>query len=109
MSFNDNYRKDEIELITEAIQSNDSQRLSELSTSVYINVRKAVARNKHSSNKILNRMIEIERASSVLYWLTKHPSCTSKKVISKEDLEHKCVTCDIPELQLFSACMSCTK
>jgi len=109
MSINENHMNEEIEFVLEAAKSKNSMRLQELSNSFYTNVRKAVARNSNTSKQVINHMAQTEKASSVLYWLLKNPTCSSTRAICEEDLSHKCVTCEISELNLYKECVTCNK
>ena len=109
MSINENHINEEIEFVLEAAKSKNSGRLQELSNSFYSNVRKAVARNQNTSQQVINYMAQTEKASSVLYWLLKNPVCNSTRVMCEEDLSHKCVTCEISELNLYKECSTCNK
>lgn len=107
MSTNEYTQNEELQLVDEAIHSKDQNRLKKLSNSVYINVRKAVARNKNVDTKVINTMAQRENASQILYWLFQHPNCSMRRRLPDEDLQHKCVTCALSELQLHKSCMSC--
>lgn len=109
MSFNSKGLNEEIALITEASSSSDQKRLEELSNCVYMNVRKAVARNRNTSSTIINKMAEIEISANVLYWLLQKPSCRTNRTISKDDLANRCTTCDVSELNLNNSCVTCTR
>ncbi len=108
MSINENIKVSELELISDAYSSRDPKQLELLSKSVYMNVRKAVARNLHTSSTVINQMAQREITASVVYWLLKNPACQSNRKLSQEDLNTKCVTCDLPEIKLHKSCASCT-
>ena len=95
-------------LMREAANSNDQKRLKELSNSVYMNVRRAVARNNNVDSNIINTMAQREHASTVLYWLFIHPKCTVSKMLCSEDMAHACVTCPVSEINLQRECMQCS-
>ncbi len=100
---NKHINSNEIELIKLAKKSNNCSELEELSKSIFISVRRSVAKNKNTSKKIINRLAD-DPASNVSYWAIKHDDCTIVKSIKNIT---SCVTCSIDELEYHNTCPSC--
>ncbi|QKF80537.1 hypothetical protein [Halarcobacter ebronensis] len=88
-----------------AIESTDLEELKLLHRSQYMNVRRAVAKNKSIDSEIANNLAH-DPVLNVCYIASQNPKCTEKREFSK-DIITVCVTCEKSEIEL--ACESCEK
>lgn len=105
VSTNNHANSKELELIKLAKRSDNSSELEELSKSIFISVRRSVAKNRNTTKKIINRLAD-DPASNVSFWAIKHDDCTINKSIKNIT---SCVTCTIDELEYHNTCPSCTE
>ncbi|WP_417334535.1 hypothetical protein [Halarcobacter sp.] len=97
------HKLDEIELIKLAKTTTDESTLHSLADNAFITVRRCVAKNRHTTTPIANKLA-IDSACNVSYWATRHSNHTTKKKVDSND---PCVVCSIDELQYHNTCTSC--
>jgi len=83
----------------------DREIQDKLSRSYIINVRRALAKNNLLCSKVANTLL-YDPSVNVSFLASNNPNCTKKRVFSSEDLNHKCVKCNMDELNMN--CNNCT-
>lgn len=94
----------EHDLIRLAIDCKDYNLLEKLADSIYVTVRRCVAKNKNITSRIANRLA-LDPALNVSYWALRNNKCTSKKMMIESD--DNCVICTVNELDYINTCNSC--
>ncbi len=99
--------KKSIEEIVKAKESKDSKELKKLSKSSHYKVRRAVARNPHTTQKTLKKL-QNDPILNVAYMANRF---AEKKISFKEcsSLSYPCVICEEDESEFHNICMSCNK
>lgn len=99
--------KKSIEEVIQAKKSTDSKELKKLSKSSHYKVRRAVARNPHTTQKTLKKL-QNDPILNVAYMANKF----SQKKISFKDcssLSYPCVICEEDESEFHNICKTCKK
>jgi hypothetical protein len=86
-----------------AIESKDISELEILHESSYMNVRRAVARNRNINSEIANTLAR-DPVVNVAYMALKNPNCTITREFSHEEM-CECVRCEKDERML--ECTEC--
>ena len=82
------------ERLSLAIKSSDSDVLTTLMTCASSNIRRAVARNNHTPQCVIN-VLAYDPVLNVSYKALNHPNCSVKREITEEI--HPCVSCTVAE------------
>jgi len=83
--------------LAKSTESLDTQ--CELMYSCNINVRRALAKNPHLKDTVASLLI-FDPCLNVSYLVSENKCCSQSRDFSEEDLMHKCIKCDIDELEL---------
>lgn len=95
------------EKIDRANISSDQEELLILSKSPYLNIRRAVAKNKYVLSDIINELAH-DITVNVSIVALKHPNCTVNREFDTYSLNHKCVICSKSEKQALYECNKCS-
>lgn len=90
-------------LLDLAENSSNEQELSKLANTTYMNVRRAVARNRNITQNIANMLVN-DPVLNVSYMAAKNSKSTTQRVFNKESLTD-CIQCEIREKELN--CTNC--
>lgn len=93
----------ELQQITLAQNTNDENLLKQLSDSIYLSVRRCVARNSHTSSEIVDKL-STDCSLNVSFVANQNSKCTSKRVITSK---HPCIICTVDEKDYHKACNNC--
>lgn len=96
---------DEYDAIKLAINSTDFRVLEKLANSIYVTVRRCVARNKNIVTKTANKLA-IDPSVNVTYWALRNKQCTNKRTMIESDNE--CIKCTESELNYNNICLNCS-
>lgn len=96
----------EQEQILLAQKSNNINTLKELSNSVYITVRRSVAKNLSTPSETIDKLCN-DPSQNVTYIANKF----SKNIKNKREIitTNQCVICDINEIDYINLCKTCEK
>lgn len=103
MTMHKNSKKQQLE---RAILSNSLDELRNLHTSQYMNVRRAVAKNKHIDSEIAN-ILALDPVLNVSYMASLNPNCNIQRNFFENGNLHVCVVCEEDERDL--PCKDCAK
>jgi len=95
----------EIELIRLAKVSNKENILKLLAQSIYTSVRRCVAKNYNSSEKIINALVN-DSAQNVSFFANLNPKCKIKREIKASN---PCTLCEVDEEEYVTKCINCPK
>lgn len=101
MQLTNNLKKSPLHL---AKESNDPKVLAKLASSFDILVRRAVARNPHTSSDILS-LLSYDPVMNVSFMASSNPNCSDQREFS--DTLNPCISCKQDERDI--SCLDCTK
>jgi hypothetical protein len=94
------------EMIKRANRSTNNDEIKELSKSMFVSVRRAIAKNRNTSSEIINELA-YDSTANVSVIASKHHRCTIKREFDSYTLNHKCVTCKKSEEEALYECKDC--
>ncbi len=97
----------EKDLIIKAMNTTNSDLLSQLSTSPYSNVRRAVAKNPKTTIGILEKL-QYDPVLNVSYIANGNPNIRKKRDLAMYD-SHPCVNCQKEPIEMILSCFKCNK
>ena len=92
-------------LILKAQNAREFNDITTLSKSPFSNVRRCIAKNRHTPLYIINALA-YDPVANVSYAALKNPICTQKRDLSR--FQEKCVICPKNEAQYRTACGFCS-
>lgn len=94
---------DEMKLISLAKTTNDYKLLFNLSNSIFISVRRSIAKNTHTPSNILDSLC-FDPSENVSFIAKMRRNILDKSVT----YSHPCVTCTVDESKFSTTCATCS-